>query len=140
MTAFRHQNSVMFQHCDPAGIVFYPRYFEMMNAVVETFFDTALGWSFRDMHTIDKVGVPTGRIAAEFHAPSRLGDTLDWKLSFSRIGGASADFTLSAVCDAERRLSVTGTLVLVNLAAMTSTQWPEVRRAALQTYHEGTDP
>lgn len=140
MTTFRHQIPVMFQHCDPAGIVFYPRYFEMMNMVVETFFDIVVGWSFRDMHTTDRVGVPMGRIAAEFHAPSRLGDTLDWTLSFSRIGGASAVFTLEAACDAKQRLSASGTLVLVELAAMTSIRWPDGARSTLQTYQEGTDP
>ena len=31
MAVFRHSIDVMFQHCDPAGIVFYPRFFEMMN-------------------------------------------------------------------------------------------------------------
>lgn len=140
MTAFRHQIPVMFQHCDPAGIVFYPRYFEMMNAVIETFFDTAVGWSFRDMHTTDRVGVPMGRIAAEFKAPTRLGDTLDWTLSFARIGGASADFALQATCGAQRRLSATGTLVLIALDAMTATRWPDGPRATLQTYQQGTDP
>ena len=29
---------IEFNHCDPAGIVFYPRYFEMTNSVVENFF------------------------------------------------------------------------------------------------------
>ena len=32
--AFIAQRKVRFQHCDPAGIVFYPRYFEMLNSVV----------------------------------------------------------------------------------------------------------
>ena len=31
---FTTQRKVRFQHCDPAGIVFYPRYFEMINSVV----------------------------------------------------------------------------------------------------------
>lgn len=29
---------IEFNHCDPAGIVFYPRYFEMVNSVIENFF------------------------------------------------------------------------------------------------------
>ena len=43
MTVFRFKQKVLFKHCDPAGIVFFPRYFEMMNDCVETFFDEALG-------------------------------------------------------------------------------------------------
>ncbi|MCO5127369.1 MAG: hypothetical protein M9957_08845 [Rhodobacteraceae bacterium] len=35
---FRQDIRVGFNHCDPAGIVFYPRYFEMANTVCESFF------------------------------------------------------------------------------------------------------
>jgi 4-hydroxybenzoyl-CoA thioesterase len=136
MTTFRHQTKVMFQHCDPAAIVFYPRYFEMINAVIETFFDDAMGWSFRQMHVVDGVGVPLGQISTAFHAASRLGDRLDWSLSFSRIGGASADFRIAAACVDQPRLTATGTLVLVDLKRMKSRRWPDARRATLTTFCE----
>ena len=32
---FTAEMTVAFRHCDPAGIVFYPRYFEMINDFVE---------------------------------------------------------------------------------------------------------
>src|SRR5260370_493059 len=38
-SAFVSQVQVLFRHCDPAGIVFYPRYFEMVNDLVEEWFD-----------------------------------------------------------------------------------------------------
>ncbi|SLN63611.1 acyl-CoA thioesterase YbgC [Roseivivax jejudonensis] len=137
MSVFSHQNAVMFQHCDPAGIVFYPRYFEMINAVVETFFDRAVGWSFAQMHSVERVGVPMGRIAVDFHAASRLGDVLDWTLEVTRLGGASCDLEIRGACGREARLTVTGTLVLVDLDRMTSLRWPRERRANLQRYMEG---
>ena len=34
----------------PPGIVFYPRYFEMLNATVEAFFAEGLGYSFARIH------------------------------------------------------------------------------------------
>ena len=34
---------VGFRHCDPAGIVFYPRYAEMVNDTVEHWFKHGLG-------------------------------------------------------------------------------------------------
>ena len=136
MAGFSHRSPVMFQHCDPAGIVFYPRYFEMINAVVETFFDTAIGWSFHQMHSVDRVGIPTGKIEAEFHAPSRLGDDLDWVLVFEKIGRASAAYVLRAYCGDEARLTAKGTLVMVDLDRMTSRRWPEAIRQKLETFLE----
>ena len=71
---------VEFNHCDPAGIVFYPRYFEMTNSVVENFFADEGGHSFARMMA-EGQGVPTARLETTFHAPSRLGDRLDFTLA-----------------------------------------------------------
>ena len=35
---FQTQIEVRFADCDPAGIVFYPRYFEMFNGLVDVWF------------------------------------------------------------------------------------------------------
>ena len=43
---FISQVEVRFRHCDPAGIVFYPRYFEMINDFVEEWFDKGMGLPF----------------------------------------------------------------------------------------------
>ncbi|WP_051489528.1 acyl-CoA thioesterase [Roseivivax halodurans] len=133
------QIPVMFQHCDPAGIVFYPRYFEMINAVVETFFERAVGWSFAEMHGTDRVGVPLGRIGTEFHAASRLGDVIDWTLAVRHLGGASMNVEIAATCEGEARLSAEAVLILVDLDRMRSIRWPEARRAVLETFVKETE-
>ena len=46
MTAYQREVLVRFAHCDPGGIVFYARYFEMINGVVEDWFEDALEASF----------------------------------------------------------------------------------------------
>lgn len=115
MTAFTTQHKVMFQHCDPAGIVFYPRYFEMINACVEQWFSDALGYSFAKMHLEEKVGVPTVNIQAEFVAPSFLEDQLDFALSVSEIGAKSLQLSIKVNCLNQRRLEAQVTLVFVDL-------------------------
>ena len=40
--AFRTAYLVRFAHCDPAGIGFYPRYFDLFNSAVEDWFQTGL--------------------------------------------------------------------------------------------------
>ena len=57
--AFTTQRKVRFQHCDPAGIVFYPRYFEMINSVVEDWFEEVLQHDFNKLHVESGTGVPT---------------------------------------------------------------------------------
>ena len=103
---------VLFKHCDPAGIVFFPRYFEMMNDCVEAFFDEALGWPFESFHQV--AGIPTASIATKFMAPSRHGDRLMLGLHITRIGGASFDYLMTARCGDELRFQTNATLVHVD--------------------------
>jgi len=115
---------VEFQHCDPAGIVFYPRYFEMINSVIEEYFRTHLGYSFAPMHFRDRRGVPTVKTRVEFHAPSHLEDTLEFTLSLIRLGHSSVTLKLGASCCGKPRLSVETTLVRINLDTKKSDPWP----------------
>ena len=88
---YRRQIQIEFNHCDPAGIVFYPRYFEMTNSVAENFFREVAGNSYAAMMQTMS-GVPTARLETDFHAPSRLGEVLDWRLHLLRLGRSSVEF------------------------------------------------
>ncbi|GAB2188023.1 acyl-CoA thioesterase [Roseibium sp. LAB1] len=119
---FRFEQSILFKHCDPAGIVFYPRYFEMMNDCVEAFFDNVIGWPFKDIH---KTGaVPTAEIRTRFLAPSRLGDHLVLALEVSRVGRSSCGMAITAQCDGEARFETELTLVNVDNGGKPEA-WPE---------------
>lgn len=125
---------VEFQHCDPAGIVFYPRYFEMINSVIEECFRTHIGYSFAPMHFIDRRGVPTAKTAVEFHNPSRLEDLLTFTLKVLRVGKSSLELSLDCTCLDQPRLSATSTLVRIDLDSGKSDPWPEtLRQKLLQT-------
>ena len=45
MAAFQREILVRFGHCDAAGWVFYPRYFEMISDFVEDWFEDGLAAS-----------------------------------------------------------------------------------------------
>ena len=46
---YTKQEKVRFQHVDYAGIVFYPRFLEMLNCLVEDWFEEALDRPFSKM-------------------------------------------------------------------------------------------
>ncbi|MCE9680901.1 acyl-CoA thioesterase [Halomonas alkalisoli] len=62
---FTTLRKVRFQHCDPAGIVFYPRYFEWLNSVVEDWFAEVVGHDFNELHVASRTGVPTAIFVAD---------------------------------------------------------------------------
>ncbi|MDT8857949.1 thioesterase family protein [Paracoccaceae bacterium Fryx2] len=127
---------VEFNHCDPAGIVFYPRYFEMTNSVVENFFAEVLGYPFARISVVEKCGVPTVRIVTDFRAPSRLGDRVGFTLEILRIGGSSVRFLVTARAGEELRLTADLTLVWVTPEGRAA-PWPEEIRAAMTAFHQG---
>jgi 4-hydroxybenzoyl-CoA thioesterase len=127
---------IEFNHCDPAGIVFYPRYFEMTNSVMENFFADVLHYPFARITMEDHFGVPTVRLVCDFRAPSRLGDRVEFTLQQNRIGGASADFTITGRVGAEVRLTAELTLVWVNRQGRAE-GWPAVIRDRMTAFMEG---
>ena len=130
--AFHFAQRVRFQHCDPAGIVFYPRYFEMLNATVEEWFGERLGLPFAEMHGPTQGGVPTASFRADFRAPSRLGDLLDWRLAPRRLGRTSCELALTASCGGEIRAEFVQTLVWIDMASGRPRPWPAALHANIQ--------
>lgn len=125
---------IEFNHCDPAGIVFYPRYFEMTNSVCENFFREVVGYSYRAMMD-DGIGVPTARVETDFKAPSRLGDLLDWVLVVEALGGSSVTVRLEAHCQGAHRLTARLTLVWLGPDHRPA-RWPDRIRAILAAHQE----
>lgn len=132
--SFIFPQKVLFKHCDPAGMVFYPRYFEMISDCVEGFFET-VGFAFETF--IPQGGVPTAQIETKFLAPSHHGDQLELALDVVRIGGASLDTNITAECLGEPRFVATQTLVFVT-AEGRSQKWPDPMRTAFQPYLRST--
>ncbi|KAA0012644.1 acyl-CoA thioesterase [Billgrantia pellis] len=125
---FTTQRKVRFQHCDPAGIVFYPRYYEMLNSVVEDYFAEVVGHDFHHMHVASRTGVPTARIETDFHAPSRLGETLTFELAIRDVSRTSLTLRIVAYCNTQPRLTCDSTLVFVDLESGHPLPWPDAMR------------
>ena len=84
---FIKQEKIRFQHVDYAGIVFYPRFLEMLNCLVEDWFEEALDRPFSKMHETN--GIPTVDLKVQFKKAARLGDILTKKLWVKNLGGSS---------------------------------------------------
>jgi len=126
---------VRFADCDAAGIVFFPRYFEMLNGVVEDWFAGPLDLSFRALHQDRHASVPTAAVEARFVVPSRLEDELDFTLSVVRLGGASCTLRHRISAGEQLRFESIQTLVFVG-ASLKPEPWPEAMRARIASYLE----
>ncbi|MFT4149449.1 MAG: acyl-CoA thioesterase [Paracoccaceae bacterium] len=132
---YRRAIQIEFNHCDPAGIVFYPRYFEMTNSVVENFFADVLRYPFARITMEEGCGVPTVHIETDFRAPSRLGEMVEFSLEILRLGRSSATVLIRAEARGEVRLETRHTLVWVAPTGEAA-PWPEVIRTRATAFME----
>jgi 4-hydroxybenzoyl-CoA thioesterase len=129
--AFTKQQRVRFAHVDAAGIVFYPRYLEMLNAAVEDWF-ASFGHDFREMHINRGEGVPSVHLSVDFAAPSELGDLLEITLASTRLGRSSLDVAFTVRSDGDVRATGKIVLVYMDLETRRALPWPEDLSAKLQ--------
>ena len=88
--------------CDPAGIIFYPRYFEIFDAATAALFERALGLTkLQQLKRFAFAGYPLAKTRATFMRPTRFGDDVmvDTSIKFGR-----SSFEI------EHRLSLDGAL------------------------------
>ena len=130
---FKYTKKVRFAHTDPAGIVFYPRYFEMVNETIEEWFET-VGFPFAEMHMEQKFGVPLVHIEADFSRPGRIGDELEFCLKILKVGGASFELEITAARKGEDCFKVRGVLAYMDLEQEKSAPLPDDLRAILEAW------
>ena len=87
MKYFIKTEKIRFQHIDFAGIVFYPRFLEMLNGLVEDWFEEALDRPFSRMHETN--GIPTVDLKVQFKKAARLGEVIIKELWVKELRSSS---------------------------------------------------
>jgi 4-hydroxybenzoyl-CoA thioesterase len=91
--------------CDPAGIVFYPRYFAMFDHSTVLLIEQALGMRKHKLYGhYDFAGYPSLGSQARFSLPTRFGDEVEIASTITKVGRSS--FSL------QHRLTLDGALAV----------------------------
>lgn len=124
---------IRFEHCDAAGLIFYPRFFGLVNETVEDWF-ASLGHSFKSLHVDQRKGVPTVRFECEFVGPVRIGDMLHQQLGVESIGNSSLNLKHIASIGDRTVARFDQTIVFTDLATMSAQPWPDDLRKAITDF------
>lgn len=111
---FEKNIRIHFSNCDPAGIVFHPQYFVILNELHEEFLEDVAGVGFIEIQKYC-VGFPVVNVHSDFYKPSRPGDRLVGRVWVERIGGKSMRFAFTISDDEGERLRCVETAVCVKL-------------------------
>lgn len=99
----RRQLTIAWGDCDPAGIVFNPRFFEYFDASTWLLFDAALGVKPHQLNAVyGLIGIPLVDARANFLKPVKFGDTVEIATRAVKFGRSSFEI--------EHKLTVGGEL------------------------------
>jgi 4-hydroxybenzoyl-CoA thioesterase len=99
------QLTIEWGQCDPAGIVFNSRFFEMFDASTWLLFDAALGVKPHELAaSFGIMGIPLVDARANFLRPAKFGDVIE-------IASRVSEFRRSSF-DVEHRITIGGELAV----------------------------
>jgi shikimate dehydrogenase len=136
---FLRPRRIRFEHCDPAGIVFFPQYLVMFVGLIEDWIHEELGIPYVELIGTRRIGLPTVNLACDFRYPGRMGDDVALSLRVARLGNRS--FTLEMGCRDETRdrLTVRQTIVTTSLDTHRPIPIPADLRAAMLRFDPSLD-
>lgn len=131
---FSTERRIRFSHCDPAGIVYFVNFFDMISGCVEDWFRDAVGLPFNEMHIVRRLGFPIVNTGCEFFRPCHLGDVLVLELAIGRLGRSSIEFHVAGRVGDEQKLRARHKVALMNLDTQRAMAIPDDLRAKMADY------
>ncbi|MBS9721857.1 acyl-CoA thioesterase [Tianweitania sp. BSSL-BM11] len=125
---------IRFGHCDPAGIVYTPRFFDIFNVAIEEWYNARLGISYYDLIGPRRTGLGYVNAHADFFQPACMGDTLEIAVDLERVGTSSFALQLHAFNGEAEALRGRFTVVTTDLTTHRSKPIPDDLRVALLDY------
>ena len=136
--AFTRSVTICFSHCDAAGIVYFPHYFDMFNGVIEDWYKAELKHDYAELVMGRRFGFPFVHIECDFKIPSMMGEVIDLTLLVERIGRSSLSIAIVCHRDGLLRLRARMVTVVMSLETRKPVPMPEELRDAIEAYRQKT--
>ena len=105
-----------FGECDPAGVVYYPVFFNWFHEAMEAWFEDGLGEPYASV--IEKIGFPAKHINADFFKPCKMGEKLIVSIQVLHLGRSSLRLAIDVVGeDSEPRAKGEVLCICIGVAA-----------------------
>lgn len=134
MSTFAKERLIRFSHCDPAGIVYFVNFFDMISGVVEDWYREALGVPLQEMLAKRRVGFPIVSTGCEFFRPAHLGDTLLLELTIARLGRSSIEFAIRGSVAGEEKFRGRHKVALVSIDTFRPVPIPDDMRDKMRGF------
>jgi 4-hydroxybenzoyl-CoA thioesterase len=137
--AFTRSVPIRFSHCDAAGIVYFPHYFDMFNGVIEDWYKDELDHDYADLIMRGRVGFPFVRIECDFKIPSMMGEVIELTLLVERVGRSSLGIAIVCHRNGFERLRAHMVTAMMSLETRKPVPMPQDLRDAIEAYRRKTN-
>lgn len=141
---FHHPIDVRWGDCDPAGIVYFPRFFERFHDAMERWFDASLGLPYDALILTRRLGLPSVHTEADFRRPCRFGERLVVELRVPSLGRSSIELAYRVMAPGEADPRLTGRTVCVLMGLdparpshERAVPWPDDLRERIEAFGVG---
>ena len=132
--AFTRSVTIRFSHCDPAGIVYFPHYFDMFNGVIEDWYTHELDYNYAELITGSRFGFPFVHLDCDFKIPSRMGEVIEMTLLVEKIGNSSLGIAIVCHRDGLERLRAHMVTAMRSLETRKAEPIPRGLRDRIEAY------
>ena len=129
---------IAFGDCDPAGIVYTPRFLDPISTgAVDLFMQELIGTFGTRDKPVGGIDTPAKAVNLVFHSPSRHRDLIDLEIYCSGIGNSTFDLTVEARAQDDKKLfDCTMTFICVDPSTYSSVPVPELLIEKLQSQYK----
>ncbi len=128
---YKYKTQISFDQCDPAGIIFYGRTFELAHRAFERLVVEA-GIKWDDWFASDVFAVPIVHGEVDYFSPLRPGHEIEVICAVDKIGESSVAFAYRIEREGELAAKLKTVHVFMNIADQTKMEIPEGIRAKLK--------
>jgi acyl-CoA thioesterase FadM len=134
---FTVRRAVKWGECDPAGIVYTPRFLDWAVEGAESFFQAIIGRTWFQSQTIQQVGSPMAQASLTFKKPLKSGDPFDVVVTLDKVGNSSISYRIDGrTPEGETCFTASLTAVFVDLDTYRPTPMPDAYRAKFEAYRD----
>jgi 4-hydroxybenzoyl-CoA thioesterase len=132
--AFTVHKQIRFAHTDAIGIVYFPKFFDYFNSVIEDWYNDWLRIKFADLIMKNHWGTAIVRAESDFYIPCAMGETLDLTLIVERCGNSSISYLIIGHMNNRMHLRGRLTTVLISQETGRPLALPDDLRAGINRY------
>lgn len=132
---------IAFRDCNPAGVVYAPRFFDpIATSASEAFMNALMGRPKQRVAPFDNIGFPAKAVRFVFHDPVEFDASINIEVSVGAIRTHTFDVVIEAFLEAERKaFDANLTLIAIAKGEWCSVEIPPKLRTQLAAFQKSQD-